>query len=201
MNKELILILGSFNPPTVAHVAMGRVLHDRFPSASVLYLPSNERYLTGWKGLNAGQMMPMEDRVRLLSGAVDPAYAGVSDAEGDAEKTDGRTWNTAEYFRESTGAEVILALGADNLPKLSRWYKGRELAEKYRFAVFCRGTGSLPAELSVYKEHFLFLPFSYEDISSSQVRKAYVEGRLSEVRSQLPENVYLYLSQNSGVYL
>ena len=201
-----VLILGSFNPPTVAHVAMSVRLHEAYPEASVCYIPANERYLAEWKEMRGGAVMPMELRARLLEEAIDPAYASVSCIEAQADKTDGKTWNTARYFQKTTGEEIVLAIGADNLPKLHLWYKGRELAEHFRFAVFCRGgeiaesEALLPQELEDLREHFCFLSFDHAAVSASRVREAYLNGTLEEVRAYLPENVYRYLCENEGVY-
>ncbi|MCR5477316.1 MAG: NAD(+) synthase [Lachnospiraceae bacterium] len=205
-DHRLILIMGTFNPPTKAHVAMGTALRERFPEADICYLPSADRFGREWKGFSGGEALNLHTRAELLRGAVPASVAGVSEVEGDAEKTDGRTYNTARWFREHTGKRIVLAIGADQLGKLGKWYMAEDLAREYEFVIFTRSlTGEeskagLPENFTPWKEHFTFLEFPYGDVSSTRVREAYLEGRLPEIRDLVPENVYRYLEETKGAY-
>ena len=184
-DDQIILIMGTYNPPTRAHIAMSSILRERFPDAQIIYVPSGDAYLKSWKHFDDESIPDLHLRAQLLRGAIDieigryrdPAYSNddrgdrggsgiglkpddesskgtsdhreasqsvrnkisVSEIEGDTSKTDGRTYNTASYFKQTTGKKVAIAIGSDQLDKFGQWYKVDELIRDFRIIIFCRG--------------------------------------------------------------
>ena len=139
---QIILIMGTYNPPTRAHIAMSSVLRGRFPTAQIIYVPSGDAYLKSWKHFDDDSIPDLRLRAELLRGAIDIAgdrNISVSEIEGDTSKTDGRTYNTASYFQQTTGKKVAIAIGSDQLDKFGQWYKAGELVRDFRIIIFCRG--------------------------------------------------------------
>ena len=141
-DDQIILIMGTYNPPTRAHIAMSSVLRERFPKAQIIYVPSGDAYLKSWKHFDDDSIPDLHLRAQLLREAI--AIEGgrdisVSEIEGDASKTDGRTYNTASYFQQTTGKKVAIAIGSDQLDKFGLWYKAGELVRDFQIIIFCRG--------------------------------------------------------------
>src|SRR5574344_1822801 len=80
------------------------------------------------------------------------------------------TFETLEYLsarhREN---EYLLVIGADNAAKIERWYKWRELVEKYKVLVYPRK--GFDAEQICREYGLTYLPAPLVDISSTMIRK------------------------------
>lgn len=248
--EMLILIMGTFDPPTNAHIAMGTTLAGRFPDADILYVLSGDTYLKTWKGYSDGEVPDIHERAVLLEGAllktfaadeagmvsdeeaegyegnavpdrtsgqlsesdknavisVGERYIGVSEVEADPALTDGKTYNTAAYFKRTTGKEIYIAIGSDQLEKFIMWYKVKELVDEFHFIVFCRGmseadcTKILEQRFENVADRFTFVQFPYRDVSSTRVREACARGELESIRDLIPESVYRHLQKKNGYH-
>ena len=141
-DDQIILIMGTYNPPTRAHIAMSSILRERFPDAQIIYVPSGDAYLKSWKHFDDESIPDLHLRAQLLREAIEidgGRNISVSEIEGDVSKTDGRTYNTASYFQQTTGKKVAIAIGSDQLDKFGQWYKAGELVRDFRIIIFCRG--------------------------------------------------------------
>ena len=220
-DDQIILIMGTYNPPTRAHIAMSSVLRGRFPTAHIIYVPSGDAYLKSWKHFDDDSIPDLRLRAELLRGAIDIAgdrNISVSEIEGDTSKTDGRTYNTASYFQQTTGKKVAIAIGSDQLDKFGQWYKAGELIRDFQIIIFCRGISvdecrRIVGEMfgSADKDnghghngvshnspdetegHFVYIPFEYAGVSSTKIREAVMAGDLKNVKDDIPLNVYEYL--------
>ncbi len=220
-DDQIILIMGTYNPPTRAHIAMSSVLRQRFPESQIIYVPSGDAYLKSWKHYDDDSIPDLHLRAQLLQGALEiegERNISVSEIEGDASKTDGRTYNTALYFQQTTGKKVAIAIGSDQLDKFGQWYRAGELVRDFLIIIFCRGisvdecrriVGEMfgPADKDndhgyngmshngpdETEDHFVYIPFEYEGVSSTKIREAVMAGDLESVKDDIPENVYEYL--------
>lgn len=114
---------------------------------------------------------------------------------------------TAEHFAAELGGERLrLILGLDSLPDLHRWYRGRELAERFRFLIFRRpGTpvpslAELTAQFGPEPARRLFagvIDGPGCDISSTAVREA-LAGEI-DCAGLLPPVVHAYI-KTRGLY-
>lgn len=205
-------LFGSFNPPTNAHIDMGAVAENhlkssRYRDVDIIYVPTGDDYIRTWKGYTKGSVMPGDIRVQLLAGAVKKHQFIVSGVEV-AGITDGKTYNTMKYFRTLyPDDEFVLCLGLDNIPQLPKWYRWKELLPKARLLIFERYGEPFPMDTSVKDivNHaadvdVIQLPGEDMDISSTMVRKYYLEDNMAALKELVPENVYQYLYHNRDVY-
>lgn len=195
MKNKIILILGAFNPPTTAHIEMGRVLHEDYPDANICYVIANADYVENWKAQQ--KILPMNIRAQLLLNAIDGRYASVSLFEG-SKTSDGKTITTARHFRDE-GYDVTLCIGSDNIQSIPNWYKGLKLAEEFNFIVFCRKSEDMdivPESMIHLKDHFIFKNHILSNISASEIRKASSSGYLETVKQGMPSNVYEFLHKH-----
>lgn len=201
-DKMFILIPGAFNPPTIAHIKMSEVLHDKYPDAGILYLPARDEYITGWK--QQIKPIPYSDRADILNNAI-PISMMSDVAVCTVEKEDvvtGKTYDVVNWFKEHyKGYEILICIGDDKLKELSRWYKSDQLINENHFIVMTRDRMSetFPLSLLPYTD-FRFLDFDYSDISSTKIREAYLSGQLNTVREFIPHNVYKYLQTHKDLF-
>ena len=199
-DETFILVPGAFNPPTIAHIKIWEVLLEKYPDASILYLPSRDEYITNWK--EQVKPIPYLDRCNLLSDAI----TNMSDvAVCTVEKTDvitGKTYDVVNWFKTHyKGFNIVICLGDDKLKELEYWYKGRELITENNFVILSRnGQRNLDWYDLSFHEHLQNIKFPYADISSTKVRKAYLNGELDTVKDDIPANVYDYLKSHNDLF-
>lgn len=198
--KRFILVPGAFNPPTIAHVKMSKLLCELFPKSSVVYLPARDEYITGWKEQDCP--IPYLDRISLLENAINNYEIGVSTVEQDTIIT-GKTYDVVGWFKSSfKGYEIVICLGEDKLKELPRWYNYEKLISENKFIIMTRDKDmvGLPMSLIDYSPNFIFIDFPYSDISSTKIREAYLSGQLDTVREFIPRNVYEYLQTYKDLF-
>lgn len=196
------LICGTFNPPTNAHMDMGRAAKDVLgKDVNVTYVPTADQYLRKWKGYKDGVIMPANRRLSLLSVAAAAHGFTVSAVEIDG-IVNGKTFNTVKYFGFE---DSVLCIGIDNIVQMKKWYRWQELVRRTRLLVYDREGYELTPEaeevLAVARrvDHAsLWEPNA--KISSTLVRRLYMEKDMDRLRRLVPECVYRYLEENADVY-
>lgn len=192
-NKKVILVLGAFNPPTIAHVAMGVYLHNIHPDYIIDYVIANNAYLkSSWK--NQKSYIDINVRYRLLNFCIDNSYCNATILES---QLDGKTYNTVKIYKDNGYEDIKICLGEDKLSQLKKWYNAEKLVSENDFIIFSRDSDKveLPDWLISYKDHFEIINWNkYNGISSTVVRNAWVNGKLDSVKDLLPESVYNYLN-------
>lgn len=197
MANEVVLIFGTFNPVTNAHIGMGIAAKRALPEADIVYVPSSGRFLHSWKNLDVQNTLSDEDRVMLLRSAAANYGFGVETIEVDG-TVDGRTYHTVQYFK-NLGKKVIICMGMDKVPEFHIWYKGEELLRENRLLICTRSNthiDDVATELvRQYRDHFTEIEMGEDtqNVSATQIREAYLNGTLEQVRDRMPEVVYEYL--------
>lgn len=195
MKNEIVLIFGSFNPPTKAHVMMSETLHRVVPEAEICYVIANEEYISSWKGQE--KILPMNTRGKLLLDAINGKYASISLIEG-SNVVDGKAYNTINHFKKKY-EKVYVCLGVDNLIDFHKWYKYESLLSENEFLIMFRGDVKIPEKYR-YLKNMRFINFDCGDISSTKVREHYRKDSLVSIREDVPENVYEFLKETKGVF-
>lgn len=200
MKNKVVLIFGTFNPITNAHLELGIQCKSLIPSADIYYIPSNMNYMKNWKNVDVSLLKDGE-RTRLIKYVVSPFGFNVSNIE-ILGIVNGNTYETVSYFKENLGyEEVIICLGYDKLSELHLWYKAEELISQNKFLVFKRkNKGIRDCECPLilqYKDRFIEVGGNskYQGVSSTIVRNVYYERKLDDVKDYIPDVVYEYLSQ------
>lgn len=200
MANEVVLIFGTFNPVTNAHVGMGLAARKARPEADIVYVPTNGRFLHSWKNLDDENTLSDENRVMLLRKAVQAYGFGVETLEVDG-TVDGRTYHTVQYFKDR-GKQVFICMGMDKVPEYHIWYKGEELLRENRFLICTRShthIDDVATDLvKKYRDHFTEIEMddANQDVSATQIREAFRNGTLEQVRDRMPSVVYEYLCGN-----
>ena len=200
--KNVVVMGGAFNPPTVAH---GRLLGAAMDAAQAqlgIWLPASSEYVR--RKLGAGREHElMSDGLRLAlvrAAASEDGRQTVEDYELRGAGT-GYTVETLEAVAAAhPGAQLFFLIGSDKLRTLPGWHRADELLSLARLLVVRRG-GEDPEELlrenpflAARRERFgvVAFPSGMEHVSSSAVRRLLREGD-PRARDMLPEAVWALL--------
>ena len=197
--RTLVVMGGSFNPPTVAHSALLGAAMAATGADLGVWLPAARSYVHR-KLKAAGQereLMPDDLRLALVRAA---AQENDRQAVEDYELRGAGTGYTFETLEAMAGAypnaKIHFLIGSDKLATLPKWHRADELLDRFYMLVVHRG-GKTPEEilqsdptLSQRREHIgvLAFPGGMEGVSSSAARRMLRE-RDPRVREMLPEGV------------
>ena len=192
---KIAVICGAFNPVTKAHVNMGHIVRDKLLADKVIYTPSGNSFLSGWKNLSGIQAISGDLRLTLLNKAIS-SYSYLETEDIEIKEGTMKTYDLLEYLKEKHSAdEVFFVCGSDKLSQLHIWYKADELLTKFRIFVIGRSGDDVQALikadpfLSSHSENILFSEemAGFSDMSSSQIRNAAEKGNLESVRNIIPD--------------
>ena len=147
---RIVVMGGSFNPPTIAHLKMMQASLDQLGAEKGFFVPTADRSLR-CKMRRAGfpeGVLSEETRIEMLSAmAEEDRRLEVTDVEFQHPKH----WYAQEtmgYIQEQyPEAELFFLIGSDNLENYARAFRLVEFLEKYHYAVVDRGDGDLDAIL------------------------------------------------------
>lgn len=198
MNK-ILLIPGSFNPITNAHVDMALAAKKAVNADSIYFIPAHDTYVAKKKTLIPGYC-----RVELINSMDNCAENNIHAL--DIETTSffpQRTYNTISQLREEAEKnyefnEYYICLGMDNIKTLTSWYNWEPFVNEYNFVACVREGQNLDealkdANLTDYRDHFTEIKIPENHTSSSLVRDLCEKGEFNRVKELVPENVYEYL--------
>lgn len=181
--KPIVVMSGSFNPPTIAHHKTMLVAVDVLDAEKGVYVPTPAKGLR-YKMRKAGfpeEVLSEEIRTAMLTAmAEDAPRLEVSDVECRHPKW--HAMETMTHFRELyPEAELYYLIGSDNLAMFLRSKRLEEFLEKFHFAVVVRdGDDTDPILMAnevawARKDRFAIIPSAMEKdgVSSTAVREKF----------------------------
>lgn len=179
---RIVVMGGSFNPPTIAHLKMMEAALDQLGAEKGFFVPTADKSLRR-KMRRAGfpeEVLSEEARMEMLRAmAEEDSRLEVTNVEFQHPKH----W----YAQETMGyiqdrypeAELHFLIGSDNLENYARAFRLVEFLEKYRYAVVDRGDGDLDAILQKIpaawerRDRFRYItpPEDILNISSTLIRE------------------------------
>lgn len=198
--KLAVLIFGTFNPITKAHLNMAYLARQKFSKANIIFIPTSEEYLRDYKKYGDKDIFSNEQRIDMINKAIDTKERVMySRCEMDW-KVPGDTYNTVKYMKKFY-KKVIICIGADNLNSLNSWNNFKKLIKQNKFLIVERDNIDYNEDvlniLDKYRKHFMFVKNQYGNISSTSIRNAFHNNRLDEVKDYLDKTTYNYLK---GIY-
>ena len=194
--NNILLIPGSFNPITNAHIEMAKTAQKEVNANMVYFIPAHDTYVAKKKTL-----IPGPSRCKLIEKAtpMDMTYLP-NEVDSFLPK---KTYDTVQELRDSFDKKFefynfFICLGVDNIKTLTSWYNWQPFVEENMFVACSRAgegleTALKEANLEQYKDHFIKIQIPRNNISSSLVRDLCEQGKFEEVKKLVPENVYEYL--------
>lgn len=186
MAKSIVVMSGSFNPPTIAHHKTMLAAVETLDANKGIYVPTAAKDLR-YKMRKAGfpeEVLSEEIRTAMLNAmAEDDSRLEVSDVECRHPKW--YAMETMKYFREIyPEAELYYLIGSDNLAMFLRSKRLTEFLENFHYAVVVRdGDETDPVLMAnpdawVQRDRFEVIPSPMEKdgISSTAVREKFRKG-------------------------
>lgn len=180
--KRIVVLGGSFNPPTLAHFRLMRAALDGLDAQTGYYVPSSSKYVARKmkKTAHPEEVCPDGLRLDMLRAmCADDPRMQIYDVEMVGTKLSGHTYETLQAIQAlHPGAEVFFIFGADKMRILPKWPTYDALTRDFRLLVFARDGFDPDAlfvknvRLAARRDSFTFLPQpgGSEDVSSTAVR-------------------------------
>lgn len=189
MHETMIIMGGSFNPPTAAHQRLLLAAVESLQADRGIFVPAPHRYVLNKlkKSRCPEDLLPERVRLAMLCAmAEDDPRLSVDDLEFRREGKS-YTYDTMLALQEKyPKAELYFFAGGDKVRILPRWYRIREFLEHFHIILVARDGEDPETELAEnpflcqYRDrfHIMRAPEGVEGVSSSAIR--------SLLRSGLP---------------
>lgn len=209
MNDSAVLVMGTFNPITNAHINMGKVAYEYFNSnnedVDIIYIPNNFSFISNWKYIDKeDKIFTNESRLKLLHEVLDSNSNFIINIVESTQVVDGKTYNTVDYMKYLGYKNIYIAMGTDKLPELEKWYRINDILSENKILLFDRGEDTLDSLnipfLKSYRDRFIEFNSNnnLKYVSSSNVRDAFYNNKLDNVKDAIPIEVYNYLLSKSN---
>lgn len=203
MSKKLVVITGTFNPVTKAHIRLALLAIEEIKGATVIYVPAPNKFLKSWKSMNDDDIFSEHERIDMLSMSIEP-YGFLYDTCEINGDVPGDTYSTLHYLSKKylvDTNEIYYIFGSDKLTELKKWHKSDLLIEEFKFLVVRRSCDQVEEIirndkfLVSRKEHFRILPGEefFQNISATKVRQAIKNNSINEINELVSKEVYYYL--------
>ncbi len=182
--KKIVVMGGSFNPPTMAHYKLMKEAVDALEAAVGFFVPVSDAYLKRkMRHSHPPVVLSPELRVKMLQTMCTDSQMAVCEKEiGTIEP---RTMPTLMALQEDyPDAELYFLMGADKMDLLAHLTERREFLEAFKVVLYSRENSALEqtlkndAVLSGYQDRIVILPQpdGTEGVSSSLARERMLNG-------------------------
>jgi len=182
--KRIVVMGGSFNPPTLAHYKLMREAIDALEADIGFFVPVSDAYLKRkMRHSHPPVVLSPELRVKMLQSMCTDSRMRVCEKEiGTIEP---RTVPTLVALQEEyPDAELYFVMGADKLKLLTHLTEKRDFLKDFRVVLYSREGGAINDKLkgegllTPYLNHIVTLPQpeGTETISSSLIRNRMLSG-------------------------
>lgn len=200
--KKIVVLGGSFNPPTKAHKIIMETAKEYINADKGIYLPSDISYLErSRKDKRPEEVLSNKQRTYLLKKMFEDLddYV-VEEIEYYADpklRARGMTLISLRKLRELyPDSEIYWITGSDKLEIMSRWRTSNDLFSEFKFIIFEREGDNVKniidnnEFLKSFKENFTIIKLSedIETISSTKVRQAIRTNNIEEMKKHLVES-------------
>ena len=209
MNKLIIVMGGSFNPPTIAHQRLLLGAVNALGADKGIFVPSSHAYVkTKMKrDKHPEETLPEHLRLKMLNAmAEDDPRLSVDDLEFHR-KGKGYTYETMLDVQEKyPDATLYFLAGGDKVDIFPRWHRIQEFLDRFHIIVV-RRDGEDPETAMVANDflrshkdkfHVIEAPQGIEGISSSAIRDKLREGQ-SGAEAMCHPIVWKLIQENGGI--
>jgi nicotinate (nicotinamide) nucleotide adenylyltransferase len=184
--RRLVVLTGSFNPPTLAHLDLLKKAMAAAGAERGLFLPANDEYVRRKMAkTNESVVIGEEARISMLEAMCrGESSLGISRVDIGAART--CTYESLlRVSKQNPGYDVLLVIGADKIKIVPKWLRVKELLRDFKFVISRRGGDSvedliaaspISAALSAAAAATFEIDGGVADMSSSEVRRKFVAG-------------------------
>lgn len=203
--KRIVVLGGSFNPPTSAHLNLMIQAINELNADFGLFVPSSDNYVRRKMAKQSKDKIVYSElsRYQMLSALDDrwethPIMINICEYGDDG---CGHTYDTLIKIQSQYPEhEIVFILGSDKLTILPKWYKNDALLEQFHFAVIARKQSEQKAlmhtienhkKLKAFKSHFHILNSIGDsaEISSTLARELIVKKDWHTLAKIIPKDV------------
>lgn len=156
--KRIVVLGGSFNPPTFAHLNIMLQAINELNAEFGLFVPSSDNYVRRKMVRQSKNKIIYSEltRYQMLSVLDDklethPIMINICEYGDDGR---GHTYDTLMKIKSQYPEyEIIFILGGDKLTVLPKWYKNNVLLEQFHFAVIARKQAEQKALMHTIENH------------------------------------------------
>lgn len=187
--EEIVIVMGgSFNPPTAAHEKLLLAAVEQLGATRGLFVPSSGRYVRRKlaRSGESGQVLPEKVRLEMLEAmARDDPRLAVDDLEYHRQEKAYTYETMLDLQQKYPHATLYFLAGGDKVHIFPKWHRIREFLDQFHIIVVKRD-GEDPARaiaenafLRQYQDrfHVIQAPEGIEGVSSSAVRELLREGK------------------------
>jgi nicotinate-nucleotide adenylyltransferase len=189
--RRIGLLGGSFDPPHLAHLALGRVARDALALDELRWLPAG----APWQ--KAGRLVASpQQRAAMLWALLAGEPGSVVDGRELARRGPSYTLDSVrELQAELPGAEWFLVIGQDQYAHFDTWHGWPELLSRVTLAVAARQGQPVapPPALAGQPHRCVALALPRLDIAASEIRARVAAGQ--PVAALVGERVAGYIDQ------
>lgn len=209
MNETIVVMGGSFNPPTLAHQRLLLGAVNELHADRGIFVPSSHTYVSikMRRAKRPKEVLRESVRLEMLNAMCeDDARLEVNDCEFHRTEK-GYTYESMETIQEKyPDATLYFLAGGDKVSVISRWHRIREFLERFQILIVKRD-GDDPETalrenpfLSQHLDKFRIIPApdGIGGISSTAVRDCLRNGT-GGAEEMLHPRVWEILERNGGV--
>lgn len=208
--SKVVVLGGSFNPPTIAHEKLLSIAVDTLKANIGLFVPSSHNYVARKmrKQNKEKQTLPESVRVKMLEEmcSTNRKFKVDTCEIGD----DGRdhTYDTlSKIQRQFPNEEVYFIIGYDTIKMLPKWHSKESLVANFKFVVFSRNGLDTQREIDrypllvKYRKNFISAvsPDDIKDISSTAIRENITKNK-DLVKQMMNPRAYEILLDNCSYF-
>jgi nicotinate-nucleotide adenylyltransferase len=172
--RKIGLLGGSFDPPHLAHLALGRLAMRQLALDELRWLPAGAPWQKAGRQMASGA-----DRAAMLAALVQGEPGQVIDTRELARSGPTYTIDTVrELQAELPDADWVFILGQDQYGRFDTWRDWPELLRRLTLAVAGRAgqAPTPPAALAAVPHRVVALPLPRHDIAASDIRNQLAAG-------------------------
>ena len=183
---KLVVLNGSFNPPTLAHLDLLKKAMAAVGAGRGLFLPANDEYVRRKMAkANESVVIGAEARIAMLE-AMCRGEPSLELSLVDMGATRTCTYESLlRVSEQNPGYDVLLVIGADKIKIVPKWLRVNELLREFKVVISRRGVDAvedliakspIAEALSVATAATFEIGGDVADMSSSEVRRLFVAG-------------------------
>ena len=191
IKRELILVGGSFNPITNAHINMGLKAKKMFPCADLIFVPNNLDEASKWKNIDKNDIF-YKNRDIVFMNTMYELGIQYSFFERDCENPS--TYKNVEHFKSLGYTDIYICIGDDKINEMPMWEDVGMVLNDYqvKFILFSRNSFEFKGLMKWYEDKFIKAGYvdEFKGVSSTFVRQAINIGCIDGLINVIPNSVY-----------
>lgn len=183
---------GCFNPPHQKHKNIAQDLIKNNYLDKVIFVPTGNFY-------QKRELVSDEKRYEMLKLLL-KNQQNIEVSRYEFEKLT-YTYETLAHFKKVyPHDEIYFICGSDNLAELSTWKEYQYILKNFKLLVIKRNQDDLGKILKQYKEYqqnIIITEIKENSISSTIIRKAFLNNEEANIKNYLDQNIYFYIEKNN----